>query len=349
MSVRIKDIAKLANVSSGTIDRVIHNREGVSELTKQKVAAILKELNYQPDIFARTLSSKKNYNFSVLMPVSDNGNNFWNSPVIGISKALGEIAPFGVKVKKYLFDQYDRESFAAKAFELLSDNPDGVLFAPGFLDFSIKFINECHKKNIPITLFNSIIENIEISSYIGQDSSKSGYLGARLIHYGINGKADVLVINIAARKDNYNHIIQREKAFRKYFEEHPESGLNIHTIETNHASDQRIKDEFLNAFQKYNVKGVFVTNSRVYKIAEHIYKENLKDIRLIGYDLLPQNIEYLKNDTINFLISQRPEEQGYIGIMTLFNLIVLKKEIEAKHFIPIDIITKENIDYYKLQ
>jgi LacI family transcriptional regulator len=347
LALRIKDIAKLANVSTGTIDRVIHNRGEVSENTRKKVKAIVKELNYQPDMLASALASKKNYFFSVLMPVSDNGNSFWASPGVGMDKALGEITPFGVEVKKFLFDQYDRESFAAKAFDLLSDNPDGVLFAPVFLDDSIKFIKECNNKGIPVTLFNSIIENSQISSYIGQDSSKSGYLGGKLIHYGINEPADILLINLAARKDNYNHIIRREKSFRRYFEEHPGNNICIHTIDTNHASDKRIKSEFLNAVSKYNVKGIFVTNSRVYKIAECIFTENLKNIRLVGYDLLPQNVDYLNKGIIDFLISQRPEDQGYRGIQTLFNLVVLKKKVEEKQFIPIDIITRENIDYYK--
>ena len=70
LKVRIKDIARLAGVSTGTVDRVIHDSGEVSEKTRNKVGIILQELDYKPDILARTLASKKTYLFAVLMPVS---------------------------------------------------------------------------------------------------------------------------------------------------------------------------------------------------------------------------------------------------------------------------------------
>ena len=42
--IRIKDIARLADVSVGTVDRVIHGRSGVSEASKKRVEEILKQL-----------------------------------------------------------------------------------------------------------------------------------------------------------------------------------------------------------------------------------------------------------------------------------------------------------------
>ena len=44
--IRIKDIARLADVSVGTVDRVIHGRSGVSEASKKRVEEILKQLDY---------------------------------------------------------------------------------------------------------------------------------------------------------------------------------------------------------------------------------------------------------------------------------------------------------------
>ena len=44
MAVTVKQIAELANVSRGTVDRVLNNRSGVSEATRQKVLKIAKEL-----------------------------------------------------------------------------------------------------------------------------------------------------------------------------------------------------------------------------------------------------------------------------------------------------------------
>ena len=55
--VRIKDIAKMADVSVGTVDRVIHGRSGVSESSRKRVEEILKQLDYQPNMYASALTS----------------------------------------------------------------------------------------------------------------------------------------------------------------------------------------------------------------------------------------------------------------------------------------------------
>ena len=57
--IRIKDIARLADVSVGTVDRVIHSRSGVSEASKKRVEEILKQLDYQPNMYASALASNK--------------------------------------------------------------------------------------------------------------------------------------------------------------------------------------------------------------------------------------------------------------------------------------------------
>jgi len=53
--VRIKDIAEIANVSIGTVDRVIHNRGEVSQSTRDRIQNLLREYNYKPDIIASSL------------------------------------------------------------------------------------------------------------------------------------------------------------------------------------------------------------------------------------------------------------------------------------------------------
>lgn len=76
-------------------------------------------------------------------------------------------------------------------------------------------------------------------------------------------------------------------------------------------------------------------------------KQDIKDTLVIGYDLIPDNIKYLESGIISFLIGQRPEEQAYKAIKSLFDYTVLNKEIKKLNYSPIDIITKENIGFYK--
>ena len=53
MSVTIKDIAKLANVSHTTVSRALNNSSLINEETKKKIKEIAKELNYVPNYNAK--------------------------------------------------------------------------------------------------------------------------------------------------------------------------------------------------------------------------------------------------------------------------------------------------------
>ena len=92
---------------------------------------------------------------------------------------------------------------------------------------------------------------------------------------------------------------------------------------------------------------VFVTNSRVFLVAKFVEKKGLRDIMLIGYDYIAENIQCLKDGKINFLICQKPEQQGYRGVMSLYHHLILKIPVTQIDYMPIDIITRENYEFYK--
>lgn len=116
----------------------------------------------------------------------------------------------------------------------------------------------------------------------------------------------------------------------------------------NGVDDKRLKMKLDETFENHKIGGLFVTNSRVYKVASYLAERGSMGVRLVGYDLLPESVAYLKRDYIDFLISQKPEEQAFKGLSTLFNLVAFRREPEKKQYMPIDIITRENLHYYQL-
>lgn len=79
--VGVKEIARRANVSIATVDRVLHNRTGVSEATKEKITAIIKELNYQPNLLARRLAMGKTLHLVTLIPEVSDETDYWEVPL----------------------------------------------------------------------------------------------------------------------------------------------------------------------------------------------------------------------------------------------------------------------------
>ena len=310
---------------------------------------IIQEMEYQPNLLASTLASKKVFSFAVLIPEPISPEAYWNKPMTGIREAFREIQQYGVNIHVHLFQQSDSQTFKNEADLVLESNPDGVVLAPFFSNQSRALIAELKIRGIPYVFIDSNVEDSEKLSYIGQDSFQSGTLAAKLLDYSIPDTASVLILHFAKERDNMNHLVQREKGFYEYF--NLTYGANIRkliTMEiadpTNPASQQKIKDT-LQAHPE--IKGVFVTNSQVYYLCRILEELNLSGIRIIGHDLIRENIDYLKKGTVDFLICQRPEEQGYRAIQSLFEHLILKKEVNPENFTSIDIVTKENIDYYK--
>ena len=345
----VKDIAAMAHVSTGTVDRVLHERGEVSEKTRKKILKLVEENGYERDVMASALASKKTYRIAVLIPSATKEILFWKLPQAGLQKAMNEVKPFSFDIRQFNFDYFNKNDFQRNAEKAAAMKPDGILMTPVFHKESIQFLESCKKKNIPVVLIDSHIAGSDVLAYVGQDSFHSGSVAAGLIHYGIAEEASYIIVNISKRKDTYNQMFERAKGFRSYFEKNKIKNVSLHEVEIGEYDDASIARSLDGLIKKVkHINGIFVSNSRVYKIADYLKKRKTKDIRLIGYDLLDENVAYLKNGIIHFLISQKPEIQAFEGIMTLFNHLVLKKQVEQMHHLPIDIITKENIDYYKI-
>lgn len=343
----VKEIARLANVSLATVDRVLHNRRGVSEATRSKILKIIKRLDYRPNILARRLASGKVYKFAALIPSVSEETAYWQAPLNGITRAEAELIQYGIKIEHYLFDQNDKKSFVSKAKVILDNEIDGVLLAPSFIDESVQFTNKCRELKIPYVFINSDIPAQESLCYIGPELFKSGYLAASLAGYYKGEIGKILVVNIVKEIDNQHHVVRKEEGFRKYFKDHNIKtqivDANIHQTDFK-AVEKRLKEVFE---QHPDITSVFVTNSRVFSVARFLEKSDMRRVLLIGYDYIEENIQFLRNGRINFLICQKPEEQGYRGVMALYHHLVLKIPIANIDYMPIDIITKENYEFYK--
>ena len=346
--IRIKDIAKKAGVSIGTVDRVLHDRGEVSVETRKKVLRILDELDYKPNIIASTLASNKEHHFAVLIPEAPSEEAYWSKPLAGVKRAFTDLYQYGVRVDVYQFLSNNPDSFQDKADEILNTQPEGVVMAPFFLKESRTFVTELDERKIPYVFIDSSLKETNKISYIGQNSFQCGTLAARLIDLAAPGPGNILVVHFAKKMDNQNHLVQRENGFYDYFIRNDlRDQKRLVTIEVEDTSEERFYPQMNYYMERLgSVRGIFVTNSKVYLMAEYIKKRNLPPIRLIGNDLVVQNVAWLKAGVVDFLICQRPEEQGYKAIESLFNHVLLKKTVSEENFTSIDIITKENIDFY---
>lgn len=344
---RIKDIALLAGVSIGTVDRVIHERGGVSENTRQKVRQLLKETNYSPNIMASVLKSKKRFHLISLLPEPAENNSYWNKHPVGMKKAMGELEPFPVSLSQITFDLQSEDDFQKKATIVLNLKPDGVLLAPIFKNESVAFCTLLNKENIPFVFIDGFIETIDFMAYVGENIFQSGRVAAQLIDMITPEKSDVLIVTIARNIQNVHHLNNRTLGFLSYFKNPTINKGKKINITISDPSSESVGIAIDKALKKYQgIRSIFFTGSRSYLIASYLEEKGLKSINLIGYDLHDLNVKYMKSGITRFLIGQRPEEQTYKGIKKLFEYLSLHKIPDKIEYLPIDVATSENVDFF---
>lgn len=342
----VKEIARRANVSIATVDRVIHNRTGVSEKTKKKINEIIKELDYQPNILASRLASKNIIILAVLIPRVSEETDFWEAPLRGIQRADLEIKQYGIQTIPFFFDLSDKETFVQQANLILDKGVHGVMLSPSFIEESRHFTEECQKLKLPYVFIDSNIPEQRSLSYIGPHLFKSGYVGAKLLTYRLKSRNKILVVNISKEIENYNYL-QIEEGFRSYFRDN-EMGNTIVRIDIKETDYLSVARHLTSVFHDHqDIEAIFVTNSRVFTVASFLQNSKKKNISLIGYDFLKENLLHLNNNVIDFLICHKPEEQAYRAVMALYQKLVIGSSVEKIQYMPIDIITKENHEFYQ--
>lgn len=346
-SIRIKDIAQLAGVSVGTVDRVLHNRGRVSEDALKKVMAVLDQIDYKPNLIARTLGANKSYRIAALMP-NPQQDPYWASSKSGISQAEAEWLRYGVTVQPYFFNLYDKETFKTVAQAVSEDEPDGLLVAPIFYHEALPFFEDFKEKNIPFVLFNTNIPDVEPVSFIGQNLTQSGKLGGELMHLSLLGQPGLLaVIHMNEDLDNSVHLAEKEKGFRDYFKNNDPTSYEIVTLNLYNLEEPTFENQLLELLKRPNLQGIFVSTSKAtYLIASFLEKHGRPGVKLIGYDMLDENIRYMKKGIIHFLINQNPKRQAFLGVNHLVGHLILHKSAPASDLLPLEIITRENLDSY---
>lgn len=346
--IGIRDIAEKAGVSIGTVDRVLHNRVEVSEKTRKKVLEIIKDLNYRPNVLAQRLASDKIFRFSILIPRRSPDNSYWEGPLSGILKAETEIKAYGIQVDKYFFNLNDKISFRRESLKLLTSRPDGIIVAPVFDHESREFLRKCDDNTIPYVFIDTIIKDQSYLSYYGQNSRQSGYLAGKLISFKLKKHSEVLIVNFTSELKNRPHLLEREEGLRSYLKEQDFKG-RVKSINVSSLEEKEITDIILQNLHN-RTRGVFATSS-AHKVAKIVKTDGKRKRVTVGFDLTEDNVLYLENGTIDFLICQRPFEQGYHALISLFEHFVQKTKVKKKNPMPLEIITRENyknsLDYKK--
>ncbi|MDL2320573.1 substrate-binding domain-containing protein [Alistipes sp. OttesenSCG-928-B03] len=346
--VRIKDIAKMAGVSAGTVDRILHNRGNVSADKKSKVEEVLRQVDYRPNIHISAISLKKKFSLAIVIPESGKGQ-YWAILEEGIMQAIKEYETVGIHTDLYYYDQYDLNSYSAVIDSLMASGslPDAAIIGPTFHEETIRLAGWLDRHNRPYIYVDSMVEGTSPLTFFSPHQYKCGYLIAKLIHMITPPDSEfALLTPQRTGGSNANATSLRRLGFRDYCAENGMAG-NVHDVQFSVTEIERNNTLIGDFFQKHPaVKGAVVLLSRGHIIADYFRKNDIRDVKLVCMDLPDENIEAIKSGEIDFVISQRPMQQGFFAVTTIIERLIYGNKPVRENYMPLDIVTRENLPYH---
>ncbi len=346
--IRIKDIAERAGVSVGTVDRVLHNRPNVSKPAREKIEKALAEMNYQPNVYASALAYNKSYIFYLVIPKHES-EAYWEEIEEGAKKAIETRRDFHIETKILYYERFDEESYNKISVQCLAENPDGVVVVPSTLDLTRQFTDKLHAQQIPFVMLDSFMPDLNPLSFFGQDSFRSGYFAARVLMLIANKEKKIALMKRSMDgRVTSKQQANREVGFRHYMVDHYPQ-IEICEMKLPMSASRKEYDNILTKFfnEHTDIHHCITFGSKAHIVGDYLLRFNKREVQIMGYDMVDKNAVCLEQGSISFLIAQHAYQQGYCCVDTLFKAIVLKKKVSPINYMPIELLTKENMKFYR--
>lgn len=275
--VTIYDIAEATGYSAPTVSKALNGQGSLSEETRQKIMAKAKELGYEPNITARTLTTKRSYLIGVIYDDTGMNMGFAHplfSPVLTRFREKIEAAGYDII---FLSRHFDMTYFSHANFRSI----DGVIIINPATNTPADF-EDFVRTNLPRVSTNSFFEGI---CTVITANEQGGYEAAEyLVKHGhkkigyISGPVDGISTAPNERFEGFKSALKKHQLYDESLYEvsaawDKESGAE--------AFGRLIK-------RRKDLTAVFVTNDQLaFGVYEYAKKHNIRipeDISVIGFD-----------------------------------------------------------------
>jgi len=279
----------------------------------------------------------------VLCPKSLN-NPYWYAAEDGMKAAAQKYQVNALFLAPPLADVAAQVSLIES---LISKRVDGLAISPNDPDGIKSVIDRTIDTGIPTITFDSDAPQSKRICYIGTDNYSAGRKAGEQIVTLLKGKGKVAIITGGLGALNLN---QRIAGFR---DELKESGAAIEQVSIQACDDNT--DIALNKMEDVtrslpDLNAWFITGCWATVAPKNAFLTaigNRRDMVVVGFDTLPEQLQLVKEGIVQVLIGQRPYDMGFKSIEVLYDIVVSKK-MPASQFIDtgVDVVTAENVTQF---
>src|SRR6266508_1371648 len=313
--VTMRDVARAANVSQSTVSRILNpsstkSEVPISEETKEKVLAVVKELGYQPNQYARSLRGQKNHVIAML--IGDIGNPFYH-PMVRAVQDVASQYHYSVMVAN---SDHLREKEMLFCESLLRRPVDGAIIVPWHMtDDDLR--NLIDRTGMAVSVLGSHMQlpGVDI---VYADDTKASY---DVVQWLIEQRGHQRIAMICANQE-FHVIKRRQGAFRQAM---ADAGLTVpseYVVEGDWSFESgRQAIATLLALHEPPT-AVFAANDSIaigaLDAAEKMNYRVPEDIAIIGFDDIPA-ASWVRPQLTT--VAQYPDQMGTLLANALFDRI----------------------------
>lgn len=336
MGITLQQIADLAGVHKSTVDKVIHNRPGVSDAKRQMIRKLLEEHGYESNPLAKALNYQKNkFTAAVVLPRVDAAPELRS----GTELLRQDFSSFNIEVQYH--EPSGAEEEAACLRRLCGQNIAGVVVNPIEDAGVVEALQKLRETHIPVIAVNSDTDKPVRLCFVGQDMEQSGKTAARLVGLLLNGRGTVGVISSRAM----HAVIQRRKAFEAHLAVGWPEVRIAEAVDILETPEQAYREAVGLLERNPSLDALFITCGCVPDICRAVRERGLAGkLKILCYERYPAIVELVQNGEISCTISGELREQGRLAMRLLFEYMIYDHLPEREqYFTKNEILFCENI------
>lgn len=326
----IYEVSELAGVSLATVSRVMNNNARVSDKTKEKVLAAMKQLDYRPNSIAQSLAS--NCSNSVGILVSELSGYFYGAMLSGIESKLRAAHKHVIIAAGHAEEATEIESIDF----LIGRNCDALILHVEAV--SDEYLIKLSQGSIPIVLINRYVA--EIADWcISLNNEQGGYLATKALLD--KGHKELAVISGPLwKKDAKNRLIGHKKALKEFSLTFNQDLL----VEGDYNESGGSNGMQLLLEKKVNFTAVVCANDETASGAMTVAREHKlhlpSDISIIGFDntIFARHL-YPKLSTINYPV----DKMGQMAANWVLKYVYQNDSINIDNLFKPELIIRDSI------
>lgn len=340
----VRDLARLARVSVGTVDRALKGRTGINKETRERILAIAATNGYAPNPTAQALSfSKSAFRIGVCIPREI--HYFYDFLYAGVTNEAKRWEHVGLEVVYRRVKQLSSPVSRA-VNELLNLDIQALVLTPGSAQEVAPIIKKAEEdKNVRVVCVATDDSPSCRSTGISVDPNINGALAAELMANLVPPGSEAAIVTGMLTTEEHS---KKVEAFQKNFPIDCLGGKTVSVIE-GHEDEDEVYQKTLRLLRQHpNLRGIYISTVNCIPVCKAVEKwKKRSQVRIIATDVFPDQEPYFRRKTLSASIYQDPYRQGQLAVRLIMDSFLNGRPLPPKYYINPVIALRTNLGLFR--